>query len=216
MPNKSNLPDALLLMAPGCTYCPTVLQGMTELLESGKLGRLEVINLAAHPEIGQQIGTRSVPWSRVGPFELEGVQTPAQLAKWALHAKRGTGLTEYFSHLLGTQRPHKVATAIAHQPDTFSELLSLLEDTETPMTVRIGIGVVIEDLHGNPLLSRALPILKKLANSTAANVRADAAHYLGLTQSEEAGAILEGLLQDENQDVREIAAESLAQLTSTD
>ncbi len=48
MPNSP--PDALLLIAPGCGHCPAVLEGLTLLLKSGKLGRLEVVNILAHPE----------------------------------------------------------------------------------------------------------------------------------------------------------------------
>ncbi len=54
------------------------------------------------------------------------------------------------------------------------------------MAVKIGIGVVLEELHGNPILRQALPILTRLAGAVSANVRADAAHYLGLTQAAEA------------------------------
>lgn len=209
-------PDALLLIAPGCAHCPSVLEGLTQLLKSGKLGRLEVVNILAHPEVSQQTGTRSVPWCRIGPFELDGAQTPAQLAEWTGHAAAGTGLADYYAHLLETQRPHKVAGAIARNPSSLSGLLSLLEDAQTPMTVRIGIGVVLEELHGDPILQHALPSLIRLAGSPAANVRADAAHYLGLTQAAEAVATLRRLLQDENSDVREIAAESIAQLKPAD
>ena len=210
----NNPPDALLLIAPGCAHCPVVLEGLSQLVKTGKLGRLEVVNILAHPEISQQIDTRSVPWCRIGPFELEGLHTQAELARWTEHAKTGTGFSEYYAYLLQTQRPHRVAELIDSQPDSFDELLGLLEDSDTPMTVRIGIGVVLEDLHDNPLLLHALPVLIRLTDSTAANVRADAAHYLGLTRSPEANAALQKLLHDENPDVREIAAESIAQLAT--
>jgi hypothetical protein len=211
-----NPPDAMLLIAPGCAHCPLVLEGLTRLLKNGKLGRLEVVNIMVHPEIGRQVGTRSVPWCRIGPFELEGAQSSTALSKWTEHAAAGTGLSEYYAHLLETQRPHRVAELITRQPDSFDGLLGLLEDSDTPMTVRIGIGVVLEDLQNNPLLLHALPVLTRLADSAAANVRADAAHYLGLTRAPEAAVVLERLLTDENPDVREIAAESIDQLAPAD
>jgi HEAT repeat protein len=46
-------------------------------------------------------------------------------------------------------------------------------------------------------------------------VRADAAHYLGLSGNGDAIPYLQPLLQDEAAEVREIAAESLALLGST-
>ena len=205
-------PDAYLLIAPGCAHCPSVLEGLSLLLKSGKLGRLEVVNIAAHPEAAEAVGTRSVPWCRIGPFELEGLHTQAELARWTEHAAAGSGLDLYYSHLLETQRPHKVADAIQRNPASLTQLLGLLEEKETPMTVRIGIGVVMEELEGDPLLRHALPALQQLAYSSEVNIRADTAHYLGLIDAPEAIALLTRLLQDEHPDVREIAAESIQQL----
>ena len=65
--------DALLLIATGCNHCPAVLEGLSRLLKQGRIGRLDVVNLAVHPETGQALGVRSVPWTRIGPFELEGL-----------------------------------------------------------------------------------------------------------------------------------------------
>ena len=205
-------PDALLLVSPGCTHCPVVLEGLGNLLKSGRLGRLEVINILAHPEAAQQVGTRSVPWCRIGPFELEGVHTATELDQWVKHAAQGTGLGEYYSYLLETQRPHKVTSAITRNPSSLSILLTLLELRDTPMATRIGIGVVLEDMQGSSILHHALPTLRHLAHAKEANIRADTAHYLSLIQNSEAGEILQQLLHDEHPDVREIAAESLAQI----
>lgn len=209
-------PDALLLIAPGCAHCPAVLEGLGLLLKAGKLGRLEAVNIAAHLEAAQQAGTRSVPWCRIGPFELEGVQTPTDLERWALLAAEGNGLGAYYSHLLETQRPHKVSAMLEQHPASLCELLAMLEDSHTPMAVRIGIGVVMEDLQNSPLLRRCLPQLEQLAASEAANIRADAAHFLGLTGAPEARQRLRQLLADTHPDVREIAAESLELLNGED
>jgi len=205
-------PDALLLLSPGCAHCPSVLEGLSQLLKKGELGRLEVVNILAHPEVAQEAGVRSVPWTRIGPFELEGAQTQSELVKWTRYAAQNTGRSEYYSHLLETQRPHKVAEAIAQTPESLGDLLKLLEATQTPMTVRIGIGVVLEDLQGNPLLLHALTTLTRLAQSEEASIRADAAHYLGLLHNTAALEVLQDLLQDEHPDVREIASESIDQL----
>ncbi|MDJ0806526.1 MAG: HEAT repeat domain-containing protein [Gammaproteobacteria bacterium] len=208
------IPDAYLLLAPGCTYCPSVLEGLSQLIKAGKLGKLEIVNIHAHPEAAEQVSVRSVPWCRIGPFELDGAQSPSALTDWTRHATEGTGLDLYFRHLLETQRPHAVTHIIQSDPASLSELLVLLEDTNLPMSVRIGIGVVLEDLHGDPVLLHGQPSLLRLARSNEANIRADSAHYLSLIHSDEAVALLQDLLQDEHPDVREIAAESLDRLNA--
>ncbi|MES9991740.1 MAG: HEAT repeat domain-containing protein [Candidatus Thiodiazotropha sp.] len=202
-------PDALLLLASGCAHCPAVLQGLSDLLKQGKIGRLEAVNVAEHPEVARRLGTRSVPWTRIGRFELEGVLTPGELEHWCELAGGDAGTGSYFSHLLETQRADRVVAWLQQDPETIHDLLSLLEQPETPMAVRIGIGVVAEELQGSPLWQSALKDLLQLAQSTDPALRADAAHYLGLTHCNAAAKALRGMADDNHPDVREIATESL-------
>ncbi len=206
-------PDALLLLATGCAHCPVVLEGLSRLLEQGRIGRLEAVNIVEHPDAAQAVGTRSVPWTRIGDFELEGALTPAQLSRWVDLAGTDEGIAAYYSHLLETQRPHRVSQQVRQHPETLARLLELLTRDEAPMAARIGVGVVLEDLEGSPLLAHGIETLTALAASHQANVRADAAHYLGLTRHRDAEAALKALLEDPHPDVREIAEESLQMLT---
>lgn len=210
------LPDALLLLAPGCAHCPTVLEGLSRLLKTGRLGRLEVINIAAHPEAAAAAGARSVPWCRIGPFELAGLHSPAELAGWVEHAAQGTGMPEYLSDLLGSQQLAKVQTLVSERPGLLADLVNLIADLDTPMGVRIGVGAVFEDLAVDDRLDEVVPQLTALTRASAPQVRADAAHYLGLSRHPDAAAALQPLLQDDAAEVREIAAESLALLDSGD
>lgn len=211
MSNKQS-PDALLLLATGCAHCPVVLENLSQLLKQGRLGRLEVINIVEHPQIAQRIGTRTVPWTRIGSFELEGVLSLAELKRWIDQTDRDDGVANYLSHLLETQRAHTVVNWLHHNPDRVHDLLSLLESPSTPIVVRIGIGVVAEELQGTSLWQSALADIIKLTQSPDAALRADAAHYLGLTLSSDAIEPLQRILGDENPDVREIANESLGLL----
>jgi hypothetical protein len=206
-------PDALLLMAPGCAHCPVVLESLGRLLKDGRLGRLEVINVAAHPEAAVAAGTRSVPWTRIGPFELDGLYGPAELAGWAGHAAAGTGLAAYLAHLLEHRQLERAVAVVRGLPGALADLLGLAGSLETPMGIRIGISAVVEELQDTPALRDALPALAGLTASPEPQVRADAAHYLGLTGSDGARQPLERLLADPDPQVREIAAESLALLT---
>ncbi|MCU7929936.1 MAG: HEAT repeat domain-containing protein [Candidatus Thiodiazotropha sp. (ex Codakia rugifera)] len=202
-------PEVLFLLATGCAHCPSVLESLSHLLKQGEISRLEAVNIVAHPEVAQKVGTRSVPWTRIGAFELEGMLTPAELSRWVDLASQNKGIDAYFSHLLETQRPDKVMNWVKSRPDTLPLLLGLLESDQTPMAARIGVGVVLEALQGSDLLQSTLPTLIALSHSSQASTRADAAHYLGLTHSSEAIDRVRELHNDENPDVREIAADSL-------
>ncbi|MGB5200334.1 MAG: hypothetical protein WBR56_10600, partial [Sedimenticolaceae bacterium] len=49
-------PDAELLIAPGCAHCAAVLAALTALVKRGDLGRLNVVQLGAHPEAVAAVG----------------------------------------------------------------------------------------------------------------------------------------------------------------
>lgn len=204
--------DALVLIGTGCRHCSLVLDGLSKLLEQGRIGRLEVINLAVHPEAGEALGVRSVPWTRIGPFELEGALRPAELEEWAVRAADGSGFGAYYRHLLEARRLPRVMELVRERPASLAELPALIEDPDTPMAVRIGIGAVFEELEGDALLADLVPELAILAVSERQDIRADAAHYLGLSRSPVARPLLERMLEDSSEEVREIAAESLALL----
>lgn len=209
MSNKE-APDALLLLATGCAHCPAVLDNLSHLLKQGRIGRLEAINIVEQPQAAQRIGTRTVPWVRIGNFELQGLLSLGELERWVDLTQQDSGTASYLSHLLETRRAHGVVSWLQSNPESIHALLSLLESPTTPIVVRIGIGVVAEELQGTPLWQSALADLIKLGQSPDAALRADIAHYLGMTHANGAIAPLQGMLEDENPDVREIATESLA------
>jgi hypothetical protein len=191
-----------------------VLRGLGELLKKGGIGRLEAINIAEHPEAAAEVGTRTVPWCRIGPFELEGLHSERELADWAEHARQGTGMPEYLSDLLESQKLDRVTRLVREQPGRQPDLIALIADLETPMGVRIGVGAVFEELAQHGELSALVPQLGALTRFPEPQIRADACHYLGLTEAPEAIPFVKPLLEDPDAEVREIAAESLPLLTA--
>jgi thiol-disulfide isomerase/thioredoxin len=204
--------DALLLIAPGCPHCPGVLEALGNLVKEGVVGTLEVVNVAIHPERAANLGTRTVPWVRIGRFELDGAFTPGELRLWAERASEDSGIGPYLSHLLENQRLPKAVALIRTIPSIVDDLLGLLEQSDTPLVVRIGIGAVMEELEGSDLLTGAFERLVQLTHSPEPNLRADACHYLALSANPEAAPVFRRLLQDEDPEVREIAGESLAHI----
>jgi hypothetical protein len=209
---RATAPDALLLIAPGCVHCPVVLEGLRELVKQGILGRLEVVNVAEHPEVAETVGSRTVPWTRIGPFELIGLQSRSELTRWANCAAGDAGAGKCYSQmLLSSQLPEAIESIRAH-PEHLPELVGLLSQEDTPMVVRIGIGAILEDLQGSGLLDPLVPLLIELTGSDSAPTRADACHYLGLSGNRGAIEAVAHLLNDESADVREIAMETLSTL----
>ena len=208
----STPPDATLLIAPGCPHCPKVLQAISEFVKSGEIGSLEVINIAIHPEAAEKAGTRSVPWTRIGNFELVGALTPQEIRETIQKAGRANPV-EHLVHLLETSRLDEVLKTISDSPETLPSLVALLDDLDTPMAVRIGIGALLEELP-ETLVRSAESSLIALTDSDNQSVRADAAHYLSLIDTGRSRETLKRLLNDSSEEVREIAGESLEALSA--
>ncbi len=206
------LPSALLFIAPGCSQCPVVLDALARALKEGRLGRLEVVNLLAHPQEAERLGVRGVPWLRVGPFELAGALAPAEVRQWITRAAEGNGWAEYYAYLIEQRRLDRLSALVEQRPGTLAELMQLYADPSTSMAVRIGISAVLEDLAGSPALARLTPQLEQLTLAESASLRADACHFLGLAGDPGAVPAVDRLLDDPDPEVREIAAETLALL----
>lgn len=202
-------PDALLLLSTHCPHCPAVLAALADLLKRGVIGRLEAVNLEQRPEIGQALGVRSVPWTRIGRIELAGVHSKAELAEWAAKADSETGLADWFHLLLKEGRLSHAQALIEAEPELLAAVLPIVGNVDASLNVRLGAGVLLENFAGSDTLRALLPRLGELSQHVDARVRADACHYLGLTGDAAARQWLEARTSDEDADVREIAAESL-------
>ncbi|MDH5471638.1 MAG: thioredoxin family protein [Gammaproteobacteria bacterium] len=205
----SRNPEALLFIATGCQHCPSVLESLAELVKSGILSRLEIINIQQQPERASELNIRSVPWVKIGSFELTGLRSKNEFEQWIKRVNDPETMGDYFAELITSGELKKVHKIINNNPEYFSTLFTLMADTETSLSVRIGIGAVIEDFTGSELLKSGIDILGGYTKNKDARIRNDACYYLGLSQSKDAIQYIQPLLHDENTEVREVAEEAL-------
>jgi hypothetical protein len=198
-----------MLLGTHCPHCPAVLDALSDMVKQGTIGQLTVINLETSPDMGRQLGVRSVPWVRIGPFELEGRQTPAELAAWAERASSNEGMREYIAELLNTGGILKAESLIKENPAYFQHLLELFSDEATSLNIRVGIGALMEMFASTRIMHDHIDDLGKLTRHPNPQVRTDACHYLSLTGLGSVKQYIEPLLDDEDESVREIAHESL-------
>ena len=209
-------PDALLFITPDCPHCPTVLQGLSELIKQGLIGKMTVVNAALHPEQAAEYGVRAAPWLRLGSFTLTGAHSPAELRRWAEWASGEEGAAHYVEHLL-TEGGYKQAMAfIAANTHRLKPLLAIIAAPETSIDVRLGVSALLEAYTNTPELQKLLPQLAGLTRHADHRVRADACHLLGLTGSAAARAYVEVCLNDAHEEVREIAEEAMEELETAE
>jgi HEAT repeat protein len=199
-------------MGRQCPYCPTVLKGLEALKTDGLIGRLETVVIEEHPERAAELGVRSVPWVRIGPFELTGLRSEQELRRWAEKAGTEAGMAAYLDELLSSGQVDKGLAVVRDGPGALDALLRLLADPDTKLNTRIGISVIMEAMEDSPALQALVDRLGELTRHAEASVRGDACHYLALSGSSVAGDYLRPLLEDPDAGVREIAQEGLQRL----
>jgi thioredoxin-like negative regulator of GroEL len=202
----------MLLISPGYPHCGGNLSALTNLVKENVVGRLDVVNIAAYPEVAQQLGVRSVPWLRLGPFELIGARSETELRGWAERVQDRDGLGEFFREQLDQGALAEVIGQVRRDPDLLMGFVPLLADSETGVSIRIGIGAVLEDLADTDFAARLVPELGELSGGDDVRTRQDASHYLALTGSVAARPFLQARLKDDDTEVRDIAAEGLQEL----
>lgn len=205
-------PDALLLLGTHCPHCPSVLQGLANLVKAGTLGTLEIVNIEQRGDIARQLGVRTVPWVRIGSFELEGLRSEQELAEWAARAGTRSGMTEWLNELLSSGKIDRALQAVSSSPAGMDALLQLFADTGTQLNTRIGISAIMENLQATAALAALVDQLGELTRHDDVRIRGDACHYLALSGNPEAVEYIKPLLDDTDAGVRDVARESLDQL----
>lgn len=205
--------SALLLIGPGCPHCASLMDVLSKMVKQGDVAKLEIANVAVLPETARTLGVRSVPWLRLGHIELEGAHSEGEIKQWLQRMQSTEGMSVYFKQLLSQGKLDKVIEMVAANADYLHAMVLLASDPETDMKVQLGVAAVFEDLQGKDVLSGIVDDLGKMAASANAKIRADAAHFLSLTQSSNALPYLQSLAKDDNEEVREIAAEALAEIS---
>ena len=212
MSKQMQPPDALLLMGTHCPWCPKVLASLQALLADGTIGSLETVNVEEQPALAAELNIRTVPWVRIGPFELEGMRSSTELREWARRAGSGDGMAEWLDELLSNGNIGRVEKQLQQEPANLGILLTLFSKSGTGLNTRIGISAIIEDLERTELLQSQSDRLAGLLHHQDAHIRGDACPFLSLTGLPQAKALIEPLLIDPEPDVRRIAMESLEHL----
>lgn len=192
-----------------------MLEILSRLVKKGDVAALHIINISQQTEFAGAHHIRSVPWLKIGPFILQGLQSQQEIETWLARSQSEQGMLDYFTEMLTNGELETVTDAVTQSPDTIRLFIPLLASDETNINVRLGMGAILEDLAGQAILDKLLDGLRDLLRHDHARVRGDAAHFLSFINSPAAVEALQTCLTDPDQDVREIAAESLETLSTS-
>ncbi len=218
--SQTKTPSATMLLSSHCAHCPGVLDSLSQMIKDGDIGELKIINLEQNPEAMNTYKVRSVPWVKIGKHELTGAQTLEALQQRAAWAKKelndsdAENTSAEFDYLLSEGQADKVIEIIKTDHSKIEAIMALLGDSGTVLSTRIGIGVVFEEFAGSDLLKSLIAKLGKLTKHSDQRIRADAYHYLGLTQDQSAIPYLKNHTDENDAEILEIIADSLEELQS--
>ncbi len=202
-------PAVLMLMGSNCGYCAPMMQMLTELMKDGHISELRMVNIERLPALAAEYGVRSVPWLQIGAFELSGARTKKEIMLWLERAASSQGMREYLEEVLAEGDLAAANKIIERQPQALGSVLDLMADPDAKINLRLGIGVIIEDVAESEPFKAFIPQLVEYLSHEDARIRADACHYLSLTKNHAYLHEIEKLLSDESEEVREIAQEAV-------
>lgn len=188
------------------------MQILTDLMKSGQIAELRVVNIEDNPDLAQQYGVRSVPWLQVGPFELSGSRSKKELSLWIERASSFEGISDYLEEVLSEGKIESANKLIQGHPQALENVIDLMADPEAKINVRLGVGVIIEEMALSEEFKIVIPRLIEYLSNDDARIRGDACHYLSLTEDISYLPAIKKLLLDESEEVREIAQDSLDDL----
>ena len=209
-------PTILMLMGTQCTFCGPMMQMLMEIMKSGQIAELRVVNIEDDPELARQLGVRSVPWLQIGPFELAGSRSKQELLLWIERASSFEGVSDYLEEVLSEGKLDYAKKLIHRYPQALENVIDLMADPEAKINVRLGVGVIIEDMAASEEFKTVVPRLIQYLTNEDARIRGDACHYLSLTKDVSYVPEIKKLLSDKSEEVREIAQDSLDELLELD
>jgi hypothetical protein len=190
--------SVLMLMGTQCTFCGPMMQILIELMKTGLIAELRIVNIETSPELARQHGVRSVPWLQIGPFELAGSRSKQELLLWIERASSFEGLSEYLEEVLSEGKIDYANKLIQRYPQALENVIDLMANPQAKINVRLGVGVIIEDMAVSEEFKAVIPRLVEYLSNDDARIRGDACHYLSLTKDVSYVPVIKKLLSDEN------------------
>ncbi len=214
---KTSTPSsAELFIATGCRHCPIVLNKLSEQLKKGELSSLKITNIAVDNKRAEELNVRSVPWfslSNKNSFMVfSGAHTVKEIQQWLITSQTENGMQKYIEQHLASGEIMTIVQAIQINPEIFSHVLTMIEDEETSMDIRIGLDVLIENFSASETLQKYTPELKVIASSDNLRLKIDALHYIALTGDIKNKDFLQGKTKDADMQIKDAAIEALETL----
>ena len=214
--NSNIKPSSELFIATGCSHCPVVLKELSEQLKKGEISSLKVTNIAVDNKRAEELNIRSVPWFSLinehTSMIFSGDHSPKEIQKWIAASQTENGMQEYVEEYLANGQLMSIVQAIQLKPEIFSVIISMLENEDTSMDIRIGLDALTENFTATDILKNYSASFKKIADSDNTRLQIDALHYIALTGDAENKDFLQKKTTENDPQIKDAAIEALETL----
>jgi len=205
-------PAVVLLTSSNCPHCTSLKKQLDDVNNQGRLSSFEVINVEEQPEVAKHYNVRSVPWFKLGSYEFDEGMTAGQLNDWLDSLEINDGNGRYLEYLLLNGKLNQAINWLENSNSLLEDVLELIVKPDVKINVRIGVGAVMEHFEGSALIRQIQPQIVEMLHNENPAIRADACHFLSLTNDQSVLGHLQVMLNDNDEHVREIAQEGLDDL----
>ncbi len=209
------LPASLALyVAPGCTYCPSMVRSLTPVAVGSDKVRLSIIDAALFGETARAEDIRSVPTLVFdGKFRFNGVVAPSEVMQMLISRDPADLSPSVLLGLIEEGNAGKVAELMVSHGIVFPALIELLSDEKWPR--RLGAMVALESAaETDPTLAKtAAPLLVQRLEAASDAVKGDIVYVLGEIGGPDIAPVLKAVERDAaSAELAEAAAEALERI----
>ncbi len=207
--------DLKIYVSPQCPFCPDVLSEMLPLACLNPMIHLTVTDGVLFPELARDDGVRSVPTIILdGVFRWTGAGNRNEIVKAILNRDPTRLNARSIEDFIKDGNAEDLARMMMDRGRIFPAFMDVLESQD--WSTRLGAMVVVEEIaEKNPeLLEKILDELWNRLPRVSGPARGDAMSLFGLGQSRSKLWIdrLQGILEQEDEEVREAISEVLDKL----
>jgi hypothetical protein len=209
--------DLKIYVTPQCPFCPNVLREILPLALLNPVLHLAVIDGALFPELAAGDGVRSAPTVILdGAFRWTGAGHMDEIVDAVLNRDPAHFGAKSLEDFIKEGNAGALAQMMIDRRQVFSAFTDLLENSD--WSVRLGAMVVVEEIaEKSPELSEEmLNLLWNRLHVISGPARGDVIYLFGLGQPGSKLWIerLKGILEDEDEEGREVVIEALEKLYS--
>jgi thiol-disulfide isomerase/thioredoxin len=199
-----------LFVMEGCAVCPQMERIFHDLYQAGEVDEFLVVDVGDAPDTAKRYNIRSVPHYLINGLAFTGLRSRREILE-LLHNDDSLKQEAWIREKLSAGELDPVESAVISEAATRHAVLSLLQDEDTELVVRIGLTAIIETLASRRIFDDLEVQFIALADHPEDRIAIDALYYLQLMATDAARDKLQATATKGRKSLRAQAQELLSE-----